>query len=76
MARQEEERAKIVWLRLRLIDWYERNRRDLPWRKRNDPYAIWVSEIMLQQTRVVVVVELFHPQLRHAVVQRHLLGRL
>jgi A/G-specific adenine glycosylase len=57
MARQEEERAKIAGLRVRLIDWYERNRRDLPWRKRNDPYAIWVSEIMLQQTRVTVVVE-------------------
>jgi len=34
-----------------------RNRRDLPWRQSNDPYAIWVSEIMLQQTRVAVVVE-------------------
>ena len=57
MARQEEERAKIARLRLRLIEWYERNRRDLPWRNRHDPYAIWVSEIMLQQTRVAVVVE-------------------
>jgi len=57
MARQEEERARIAELRVRLIEWYERNRRDLPWRKRNDPYAIWVSEIMLQQTRVAVVVE-------------------
>ena len=33
------------------------NRRDLPWRNRKDPYAIWVSEIMLQQTRVAVVVD-------------------
>jgi A/G-specific adenine glycosylase len=57
MARQEEERKKIAELRLRLIDWYERNRRDLPWRNRRDPYAIWVSEIMLQQTRVAVVIE-------------------
>ena len=57
MARQEEDRAKIAELRLRLIDWYERNRRDLPWRNRHDPYAIWVSEIMLQQTRVAVVIE-------------------
>jgi A/G-specific adenine glycosylase len=39
------------------MEWYERNRRDLPWRHRKDPYAIWVSEIMLQQTRVAVVVE-------------------
>ncbi len=44
-------------MRSRLIDWYERNRRDLPWRNRQDSYAIWVSEIMLQQTRVAVVVD-------------------
>lgn len=35
-----------------LIAWYELNKRDLPWRKTNDPYAIWLSEVMLQQTRV------------------------
>ena len=35
-----------------LIAWYEANRRDLPWRETNDPYLIWVSEIILQQTRV------------------------
>ncbi|MGE0640698.1 MAG: A/G-specific adenine glycosylase [Thermoanaerobaculia bacterium] len=35
-----------------LLAWYERNRRDLPWRRRRDPYAVWISEIMLQQTRV------------------------
>src|SRR5579859_2893339 len=57
MGRREEENAKIARLRERLVDWYRRNRRDLPWRSRNDPYAIWVSEIMLQQTRVAVVVE-------------------
>jgi len=44
-------------LRIALLDWYDRNRRDLPWRRTRDPYAIWVSEIMLQQTRVAVVVE-------------------
>ena len=38
-----------------LLAWYERNRRDLPWRRTSDPYAILVSEIMLQQTRVGVV---------------------
>lgn len=57
MARQEEERAKIADLRRKLIEWYERNKRALPWRERREPYAIWVSEIMLQQTRVAVVVE-------------------
>ena len=34
-----------------LLDWYRRNRRDLPWRRTHDPYHIWLSEIMLQQTR-------------------------
>ncbi len=38
-----------------LISWYEKNARDLPWRHTRDPYAIWVSEIMLQQTRVEAV---------------------
>ena len=47
------------WRRLRrqILDWYARNRRDLPWRRTTDPYAIWVSEIMLQQTRVAAVME-------------------
>ncbi len=35
-----------------LIKWYEENRRDLPWRDTRDPYLIWISEIILQQTRV------------------------
>ena len=35
-----------------LLDWYKNNKRVLPWKERNDPYAIWVSEIILQQTRV------------------------
>jgi A/G-specific adenine glycosylase len=38
-------------VRRRLLDWYGRARRDLPWRRDRDPYRIWVSEIMLQQTR-------------------------
>ena len=40
-----------------LLKWYDKNRRDLPWRKTRDPYAIWLSEIMLQQTRVAAVLE-------------------
>ena len=40
-----------------MLEWYARNKRDLPWRRSTDPYAVWVSEIMLQQTRVSVVVE-------------------
>jgi len=47
----------LAGLRARLLAWYSANRRDLPWRRGTDPYAIWVSEIMLQQTRVAVVVE-------------------
>src|SRR5712691_3306805 len=43
-------------LRRKLITWYERAKRDLPWRRTDDPYAIWISEIMLQQTRVAAVV--------------------
>lgn len=35
-----------------LLGWYAENRRDLPWRRRRDPYAIWIAEVMLQQTRV------------------------
>lgn len=38
-----------------LLQWYQLNKRDLPWRKTKDPYPIWVSEIMLQQTRVEAV---------------------
>ena len=39
----------------RLLRWYDRNRRDLPWRRTQDPYAIWVAEVMLQQTQVATV---------------------
>lgn len=39
-----------------LLDWFSTQQRDLPWRRTRDPYAIWISEIMLQQTRVAVVI--------------------
>ena len=39
-----------------LLHWYDSNRRDLPWRKTNDLYKIWLSEVMLQQTRVDTVI--------------------
>jgi A/G-specific adenine glycosylase len=42
-------------LREKLLAWYDRERRDLPWRRTRDPYAIWVSEVMLQQTQVKTV---------------------
>jgi A/G-specific adenine glycosylase len=40
-----------------LLDWFDAHARDLPWRRTDDPYAIWVSEIMLQQTRVNAVLD-------------------
>ena len=36
-----------------ILDWYACNGRDLPWRRTQDPYAVWLSEIILQQTRIV-----------------------
>jgi A/G-specific adenine glycosylase len=39
-----------------LLDWFDRHRRDLPWRRTRDPYLVWISEIMLQQTRVETVI--------------------
>src|ERR1041384_6568821 len=46
-------------IRHRLLKWYDAHKRDLPWRRTRDPYAIWVSEIMLQQTRVETVIPYF-----------------
>ncbi|MDQ0220857.1 A/G-specific adenine glycosylase [Peribacillus cavernae] len=43
-----------------LISWFEKEQRDLPWRKDQDPYKVWVSEIMLQQTRVETVIPYFN----------------
>src|ERR1700743_294345 len=48
---------KMSAFRSTLLSWYDKNRRDLPWRKTRDPYRIWISEIMLQQTRVAAVLE-------------------
>ncbi len=48
-------RAKTVnktFFSKKIISWYEENKRDLPWRQTRDPYKIWISEIILQQTRV------------------------
>jgi A/G-specific adenine glycosylase len=64
IARKKEIQAK-------LLQWYKKNGRDLPWRKTTDPYAIWISEIMLQQTQVATVIPYyrkfikFFPTLRH-----------
>ncbi len=50
--------------RRRLAAWYKRHARPLPWRATNDPYRIWVSEIMLQQTRVAAVIDHYNQFLR------------
>ena len=44
----------------KLLQWYESNQRPLPWRKTRNPYYIWVSEVMLQQTQVNTVVDYYH----------------
>jgi len=46
-------------IRRRLLAWFDRHRRDLPWRHTRDPYRIWLSEIMLQQTQVAAVVPFY-----------------
>ena len=47
-----------------LLAWYDAHARDLPWREDRDPYRVWLSEIMLQQTRVAAVIEHYHEFLR------------
>ena len=50
------EEEKILSFRQKLLAWYDENKLDLPWRRSKNPYHIWVSEIMLQQTRVDTVI--------------------
>ncbi len=47
---------KRSWIRRSLLQWYRKHKRDLPWRRTQDPYRIWISEVMLQQTRVAAVI--------------------
>ena len=47
-----------------LLGWYDRNRRELPWRSTREPYAIWVSEMMLQQTQVATVIDYYERWMR------------
>lgn len=51
---------KRLYFSTELLKWYQSERRDLPWRRSRDPYHIWVSEIMLQQTRVDTVIPYFN----------------
>lgn len=56
------ERKKVS---LRLVDWFRSSARDLPWRRTRDPYAIWISEIMLQQTQVKTVIPYWERWMQH-----------
>lgn len=51
-------------LQQKLLQWYAIARRDVPWRRQRDPYAIWVSEVMLQQTQTAKVLDYYEPFLR------------
>jgi A/G-specific adenine glycosylase len=51
-------------IRMKLLRWFDRERRDLPWRRDRDPYRIWVSEVMLQQTQVATVLRYYEPFLQ------------
>ena len=52
-------KTDIQFLQQRLLDWFLKNRRALPWRKNYDPYQVWISEIMLQQTQVKTMLPYF-----------------
>ena len=51
-------------VRLRLRRWYQKSKRDLPWRRTSDPYAVWIAEMMLQQTQVNTVIPYYERFLR------------
>ncbi len=51
--------SKTRQIRRSLLRWYEKSRRDLPWRHTSDPYAIWIAETMLQQTQVKTVLQYY-----------------
>lgn len=62
MSKQWEtwDEEKIKTFQETFLTWYHKEKRNLPWRATNDPYAIWISEIMLQQTRVETVIGYFY----------------
>ena len=62
MSKQWEawDEEKIETFQETFLTWYHKEKRNLPWRATNDPYAIWISEIMLQQTRVETVIGYFY----------------
>ncbi len=61
-------------IQTKLLHWFKKNKRDLPWRKTCDPYAIWISEIMLQQTQVATVIPYYQRFLKTFPTIRSLAG--
>jgi len=59
-------------IQTKLLRWFKKNGRDLPWRKTRDPYAIWISEIMLQQTQVETVIPYYNKFLKSFPTIHHL----
>ena len=59
-------------IQTKLLRWFKKNGRDLPWRRTRDPYAIWVSEIMLQQTQVNTVIPYYRNFLKVFPTRNHL----
>lgn len=63
--RELSDKERLLFASGPLLSWYRENKRDLPWRENKDPYRIWVSEIMLQQTRVEAVKPYFFRFMDH-----------
>src|SRR4029453_19254408 len=63
-SRSEYGNTPAVPWRRPLLAWYRRHRRDLPWRRDRDPYRVWVSEVMLQQTRIATATPYYQRFLR------------
>ena len=64
--------SKLEYIVEPLLKWYEKNLRSLPWRDNPEPYRVWVSEIMLQQTRVEAVKPYFYRFLEKLPTIEHL----
>ncbi|AGA56782.1 A/G-specific adenine glycosylase [Thermobacillus composti KWC4] len=71
MSREKTE-AAAAFFAAELLNWYDANKRDLPWRRDRDPYRIWVSEVMLQQTRVDTVIPYYERFMERFPTVRHL----
>jgi len=65
MISKKIDKTKITAFQQKILSWYKKNKRDLPWRKTTDPYKILVSEVMLQQTQVDRVIRYYERFLEH-----------